>query len=69
MFRMKIGQHLIEWVRRPIILDSTEDHEPSGADLDLTGSLKAHMVSRKFDFPYKAKAGNKRREVEEENKA
>lgn len=50
-------------------MDSTEDHEPSGADLDLTGSLKAHMVSRKFDFPYKANAGNKRREVEEENKA
>lgn len=41
----------------------------SRSGLPLTGSLKAHGVRRKSDFTYKAQTGNRRREVEEKDKA
>lgn len=41
----------------------------SRAGLPLTASLKAHGLRRKLDFTYKAKTGNRWREVGEKDKA
>lgn len=62
------SQCLMDWVGRPIILDSIEDHDLLGWPWPDRKS-KSSKARRKLDFTYKAKTGNKWREVEEKNKA
>lgn len=58
----------MDWAGRPIMLDSIEDHDLLGWPWPDRKS-KSSKERRKLDFTYKAKTGNKWREVEEKNKA